>query len=299
MDAGVRRSRGFTLIELLVVIAIIAVLISILMPALSGARQQGNRTKCLTNMRSLAQTAITYSADDPNSVLGPVHRCHCCYGGEGYFEYGGGPGSNPVAGWNDAFDPNTRPFNRLYYGELMVGASAPGDFGNFQVFQCPGDDRGWQNWPGFNVDGVESAHAMEKPYYKAYGTAFRMNNLSYTDGDVAGIYGRPVSRIPDTGATVAFMEVRAFQSLWSNDAFGAATHGELTGNHQRLGFFNLSFADGHAGTYDMGNGTWYQPTSKFLFKDRRGTWGRMDCMPDQFFPDNPGQFCCPPGSICN
>jgi len=65
------RPRAFTLIELLVVIAIIALLVSILMPALSKARLLAKKASCSANMRSIGLAAAIYQSEYGGKV--PIH----------------------------------------------------------------------------------------------------------------------------------------------------------------------------------------------------------------------------------
>lgn len=62
---------AFTLIELLVVISIIALLISILLPALSQAREAGRRALCVSNMRQVGMLFMAYEQDQ--GVLPPYY----------------------------------------------------------------------------------------------------------------------------------------------------------------------------------------------------------------------------------
>jgi prepilin-type N-terminal cleavage/methylation domain-containing protein/prepilin-type processing-associated H-X9-DG protein len=63
--------RGFTLVELLVVMSIISILISILMPALSRAREQGQRVHCMSNLKSLAMAWNLYAEDNEGKTCSP------------------------------------------------------------------------------------------------------------------------------------------------------------------------------------------------------------------------------------
>ena len=63
-ELTMRKTRAFTLIELLVVIAIIALLMAILVPALSRARMQGQRAACMALLRSFGQANAAYAASN-------------------------------------------------------------------------------------------------------------------------------------------------------------------------------------------------------------------------------------------
>jgi prepilin-type N-terminal cleavage/methylation domain-containing protein/prepilin-type processing-associated H-X9-DG protein len=89
-------SRGFTLVELLVVIGVIAILISILIPALTRARDQANRAACMSNIRQVMLGFILYAQQNKDK---------CPYGSRL-----DNPGNVDIPGdwiyWRPVADPN-------------------------------------------------------------------------------------------------------------------------------------------------------------------------------------------------
>ena len=66
----VLRTRGFSLVEMLLVVAMIALLISILLPSLSRARENTRRASCAVNQRQLANGVLSYTASNRGFLIG-------------------------------------------------------------------------------------------------------------------------------------------------------------------------------------------------------------------------------------
>lgn len=273
--------QAFTLLELLVVIAIITVLLGVLLPALSSARSQGTRAKCLSNLHALGQALFTYSIDDARGFTSPIHpqaETHWLYDGE--YEYGGKTGIG-VYGHKD-FIAENRILNRYLYG---AGGNVP-----FELFECP-TDTGVRPAPVDFDDYFFIPSAINKKVHEVTGSSYRLNNhIDFTrstpfDDHFYGPYMRPQTRVPSPAQTVILEEAVAEVAKWNEPTY------RTMGWHRKVNVFMVAFVDGHAAGIHLAG----QSDLLNEFPDYwvlRGEGWRMDCYPEPPICDLWGGHTC-------
>jgi len=158
-EFSTRQRRGFTLVELLVVIGIIALLIAMLMPTLTKAKEAANVANCLSNLRQIGIGFELYAGLNKGQMPLMVERYWTQGTRPGLIGGGGAPGTGR---------------GRTWAGLLRDVAKVP-----VQAFKCPSENR------TFNLEGEDTLLVPLLPEINTPDTTFR------TDTRFVFSYGAP------------------------------------------------------------------------------------------------------------
>jgi len=179
-NGGTTRRRGFTLIELLVVIAIIAILVSILMPALSRAKELARRTACAFNQRAIYQGSTLF-AHDHDSALPAVQGELGWWGWAENSNLGAAATAyHTISGAGDLL------LNRLWKPDpnganhLIRNPNGKGYLDSRELMRCPSRTDHFPKVPGFDYLAVQE---------KVWNTFYAMYHFS--GGSAASWPGAP------------------------------------------------------------------------------------------------------------
>ena len=255
--AGERLPRAFTLVELLVVIAIIALLMAILIPALSKARKQAQAVVCMSNLKQIGTAAHLY-AEDWNGYVPAGTTISVAY-----------PDKKP---WFQGFMP--------YLGDKEKKE----DYRDVKIFRCPSypDKRqticyvvncfDFQNNSDYSGQGWGTHLPHKLTMYK------RLSETIYLADNEDGWWREIIESLPEDQSTEQW-KAASRCDIWNPNALASSDDEELTWgrrvarNRHRKGY-NALFADGHtswlstAGEYHRGGLTIEQEIDLWRFRRR-------------------------------
>lgn len=238
-----RKKSAFTLVELLVVISIIALLLSILMPALGKARELGRRTVCLSLLKSFGQSNMLYAASN-NGYFVPFSQPHAdaslSWGerwceNEEFREYISVNTRVKIedGGWNDAF---------MYPKELRCPSQKIGNIDDY-TFEIESLE-GWK---------VVISYGYNVEHWRRGGNL--MSDYTWWPGPTEPLYGHRQGKIKQPGEKMMFIDNNYYQARYERanyinywDTYGETISmlnlGQVSYRHSDGAA--LVFFDGHA-----------------------------------------------------
>lgn len=238
------RRKGFTLIELLVVIAIIALLMGILIPALSAARKLASGAACMGNQRSLSIAWVVY-ADDNDGLLMCNGACYDTATDKSPWVHR----PKDLDGNNLASPPPPSITKEDRYRGIQAGTMWP-YVKDVDVFHCPGDNR-------------KSTRKAPRDCFRSYSISYAFGVIqdSRRDDWRPGQYYNKLSEIANAARYYVFVEEEHNGSRYGENEGG--WHLPFDSNANRLTnpaswtFYDplasyhvksstFGFADGHA-----------------------------------------------------